>query len=274
LAPGRAATALVDGSPAAAIPALDRGLAYGDGVFRTLRVSGGRPLNWERHYARLRADCATLALAVPAERILRSEIARVAPRDAAVKVIVTRGVAGRGFAISPSKPRRIVAAFPLPDYPAALARDGVAVRHCDLVLSEQPRLAGAKTLNRLENVLARSEWGDERIREGLLADASGRVVEGTMSNVFIVRGGLAATPDLSRCGVIGAQRERVRDLLEAEGLDCIVRDVPRPELEDADEIFLTNSLIGIWPVSRLGERRWQPGPVTRRVQSLVERDDG
>ena len=269
-----AATVLVNGEPAATIAALDRGLAYGDGIFRTIRVARGRALNWSRHYERLRIDARTLELSLPGESLLLEEIRRIAPAEAVVKVIVTRGVSGRGYAFDPgASATRIVAAFPAAVYPAANASEGVEVRRCALVLSHQPLLAGAKTLNRLENVIARNEWSDPRIAEGLLADAEGRLIEATVSNVFLVKAGRLATPDLSLCGVAGAQRERVRELLAKEGVGCEVRHVRFAEVEEADELFLTNSLIGVWPVARYGSRRWAVGPVTRRAQALVERDD-
>ena len=233
-------------------------------------MRGGRPLNWAWHLRRLAADCARLGLACPDESVLRREVARVAAADATVKVIVTRGAGERGYAIPPNaSASRIVAAFPAAAHDPALARNGVRVRRCELVLSEQPRLAGVKTLNRLENVLARSEWNDPAIAEGLLADAAGRVVEGTMSNLFVVRGGIVTTPDLARCGVIGAQRERVRELLAGAGFECRVADLSWGDVEGAEEVFLTNSLIGAWPVTRLDARRWAVGPATRRVQSLI-----
>ena len=256
------------------MPALDRGLAFGDGVFRTLAVRAGRALNWDRHLRRLAHDCLAIGVPVPPEELLRAEIALVAPGDAAVKVIVTRGVSGRGYSMPVElSPTRVVAAFPPPDYPPDLARDGIRVRRCELVLSEQPRLAGVKTLNRLENVLARAEWFDARIREGLLCDAAGRLVEATMSNVFLVFGDGLVTPELTRCGVAGAQRERIGELARAAGLATSFRDVAFPELEQADEVFLANSLIGIWPVAHYEARTWVPGPVTRRLQDLIEKDD-
>ena len=267
------AAVLVDGVAGDRVAATDRGLAFGDGVFRTLAVRSARPLNWTWHYRRLAADCALLRLELPAERVLLDEIAAVAPADAIAKVIVTRGASRRGYAIPPgARCVRIVASFP-PAAPADEAESGVRARRCDLVLSEQPRLAGAKTLNRLENVLARSEWDDARVAEGLIADAAGRVIEGTMSNIFAAIGGRVATPDLSRCGVVGAQRERVRELLAAEGIAVAVEDIGWGALMAADEVFLTNSLIGAWPVVALDERRWPIGPLTRRVQALIERAD-
>ena len=249
-------------------------MAFGDGVFRTIAVRAGRALNWTWHYRRLSIDCALLGIAAPPEAVVAFEVAQVARDDATVKVIVTRGVGGRGYGIPQAVPAtRIVAAFASASHDPARARDGVAVRRCALVISEQPRLAGAKTLNRLENVLARSEWDDPAIAEGLLVDAGGRVIEGTMSNLFLVARGRVATPDLARCGVVGAQRERVRELLGRAGIDCEVRDIDWAGLEEADEIFLTNSLIGAWPVARLGERRWAPGALTRRVQALIAEHD-
>ena len=156
---------------------------------------------------------------------------------------------------------------------AGACAEGVRARRCALVLSEQPRIAGAKTLNRLENVLARSEWDDAAIAEGLLADAHGHVIEGTMSNVFAVSGGRVATPGLTRCGVVGAQRERVRELLAADGIACEIADLDWRAIESADELFLTNSLIGAWPVKALDDRHWSVGPITRRVQALLAEAD-
>ncbi|MBK6982682.1 MAG: aminodeoxychorismate lyase [Betaproteobacteria bacterium] len=268
------ASFLVNGWPAQSIDAGDRGLAYGDGVFRTLVVRTGRALNWERHLRLLEHDCRRIGLACPPEALLRDDVRRVAPGDAVVKVIVTRGASGRGYAVAEdAEPTRIVAAFAASAASTEESRIGVRVRRCDLALAIQPALAGVKSLNRLENVLARAEWRDPAIREGLLADTDGRLVEATMSNVFLCLDGRLVTPALSRCGVNGAQRERVLDLARAGSIRCEVRDVAFDELARADEVFLTNSVIGIWPVASFDDRRWEPGAMTRRMQRLVEDDD-
>jgi 4-amino-4-deoxychorismate lyase len=237
-------------------------------------VRGGRVLNWRWHWARLVADCGKLRLPAPDEATLLAEIAQVAPGDAVVKATITRGQAGRGYAVPTAvRTTRIVSSHPRPDYPAEWAQDGVRLRRCHLVLAQQPRLAGAKTLNRLENVLARSEWDDPAIAEGLIADAEGRVIEGTMSNVFVAAAGRVFTPDLARCGVIGAQRERVRELLRREKVHCEERDLRWTDVLAAEEIFLTNSLIGAWAVRQVDERAYAPGPIAARVRALIERDD-
>ena len=269
------ASFLVNGWPAQSVDSGDRGLMYGDGVFRTLAARAGRPLNWDRHYRLLAHDCGRIGLPCPGKSLLRGEVDRVAPGDAIVKVIVTRGVGGRGYAWPEEiEPTRIVAAYPPPAPESeAAAHEGVRVRRCDLALAIQPRLAGVKSLNRLENVLARAEWRDPAVREGLLADAEGRLVEGTMSNVFFTVGATLVTPALSRCGVNGAQRERVLDLARAEAIACEVRDAGFDELRLAGEVFLTNSIIGLWPVVALGDWHWAPGPVARRLQRLIADDD-
>jgi len=268
------ASFLVNGWPAQSVDTADRGLAYGDGVFRTLLVREGRALNWARHHRLLERDCRMVGIAPPDPAIVLDEIRRLAPANATVKVIVTRGSSGRGYAYPEDlAPTRIVVAYASIPVDPEPARDGIGARRCDLVLGEQPRLAGVKSLNRLENVLARAEWRDPAIREGFICDAAGRVIEGTMSNVFIAKAGAVATPALTRCGVVGAQRERVRDLLAAQGIACAERDVPFAELAEADEIFITNSVIGIWPVVRLGAWTGAPGPLARLIQRLVAADD-
>ena len=268
------ASFLVDGLPARSVEAGDRGLMYGDGVFRTIVVRKGRALNWGRQFRLLASDCGRIGLACPPAALLLEEIGRVAPGDAVAKIIVTRGVSGRGYAFGEeAAPTRIVAAFPAPVNLPEVARDGVRVRRCALALAVQPRLAGVKSLNRLENILARAEWCDPVIREGLLADGEGRLVEATASNVFLGLDGKLVTPVLSRCGVAGAQRERVLDLARAASIPSEVRDVSFVELHRADEVFLTNSVIGLWPVAACGERRWEPGPMARRLHRLIEDDD-
>jgi 4-amino-4-deoxychorismate lyase len=129
---------------------------------------------------------------------------------------------------------------------------------CKLRLGHQPLLAGIKHLNRLENVLAAGEWQDQDVPEGLLSDISGHVISGTRSNLFMQRGNILVTPNLSRCGVAGVQRDRVMDWARQHGVSCKVADFGMEELAQADEIFLVNSVFGLWPVRELaGYRRTQ-----------------
>jgi 4-amino-4-deoxychorismate lyase len=252
---------LVNGAPGDTINAADRGLAYGDGVFRTLRMLAGRPVCWERHYAKLLHDCGALNIPCPSSALLSGELQQLgaARPDGVAKIIVTRGVSARGYAPDArSEATRILSISPLPAYPAAYSNEGVRVHLCELRLGHQPLLAGIKHLNRLENVLAASEWQDPDTPEGLLSDISGHVISGTRSNLFMRRGDILVTPDLTRCGVAGVQRDRVMDWAKQHDVACKVADLTMEELAQADEIFLVNSVFGLWPVRELaGYRRTQ-----------------
>lgn len=264
---------LVDGVPSAVIAADDRGLAYGDGVFRTLAMRNGRAELWLQHYAKLSADCLALGIPAPAQSDLENDLRQVAAqlRNCALRITVTRGSGGRGYASpQPAIPRRVVAAAPLPDYPESHATAGVRLRYCDIRLAAQPRLAGVKHLNRLENVLARAEWDDPEIAEGLLLDAAGHVIEGTRCNLFLVEADRLVTPDLSQCGVAGVTRDLVMAAAAGNDMPCDITQISVARLENAREIFLVNSLIGVWPVAMIGRRRWTEFATSARVGKWLD----
>lgn len=262
---------LVNGMQSEAVPANDRGLAYGDGVFRTLLVQAGVARHWQHHYRKLAHDCSVLGLRCPPPAVLEEELRAIAPaEDTVVKIIVTRGAGERGYRYAPeAPPNRIVTAAPIPLYPARNREEGVRVRRCRLRLAQQPALAGVKHLNRLENVLARAEWADDAIAEGLLCDMEERLIGGTMSNVFAVLHGELVTPSLERCGVAGVTRERVLAAAAHRGMPCRIRDLTWAELLAAEEIFLVNSVFGVWPVREVDGHARHGGPVVRDVQQWL-----
>ena len=267
---------LVDGLPANTVPADDRGFAYGDGVVRTLAMRRGRAQWWPQQYAKLAADCGALHITPPSESDLLRDLQTIAELlpDCVLRITVTRGSGGRGYAI-PENPqsRRVVSANPLPEYPAHWPEQGISVRICELRLAAQPRLAGIKHLNRLENVLARAEWTDSAIAEGLLLDEPGNVIEGTRCNVFIVEDGALVTPDLARCGVSGVTRDLVIAAAGSNSLHCHIEPINRQRLEAATEIFLVNSLVGVWPVAALEQRRWSGFKVAPLVRKWLNAFD-
>lgn len=267
---------LVDGKTRSQVSAWDRGLAYGDGVFRTFRALGGRPMHWRRHYAKLARDGAALGLCVPAADLLAAEVksACLGESECAVKIILTRGVGTRGYRYAgDEEPTRAVLATPLEQDMSERGASGVAVRLCRLRLGHQPALAGLKHLNRLENVLARAEWRDPEIAEGLMCDTDGNVIGGTMTNIFVTAGDVLATPRLDRCGVAGVTRERVIEAAGGAGYSCSITSLTWNDVLGADEVFLVNSLAGIWPVRDLDGRPRMPGRITRALQRALERDD-
>jgi 4-amino-4-deoxychorismate lyase len=264
--------ALYNGTPAQALPLTSRALAYGDGLFETIKVDGGRAQFLSYHLQRLRLDCARLDIALD-EAVLCSEIAQLLTQQPSgvLKIIVAREAVTRGYFAARGAPvARLLQFFPqtfLHDDPRA--RLGVAVRLCRQALSEQPAFAGIKHLNRLEQVLARSEWSDAAIAEGLMLDRAGRLIEGTMSNVFLVREGTLYTPRLHRCGVAGVMREIILTQLALNTLDVVQADLLPADLSAADEVFLSNSVIGIWPVRKIECLHKPVGTVTLTLQEKL-----
>jgi 4-amino-4-deoxychorismate lyase len=140
---------------------------------------------------------------------------------------------------------------------------------CKVRLGHQLLLAGIKHLNRLENVLAASEWQDQDVPEGLLTDIAGNVISGTRSNLFMLRGNILYTPNLSRCGVAGVQRDRVTDWSKQHGMTCKIADFHMEELVLADEIFLVNSVFGLWPVREIADYRRTQHPTAWKIQEWL-----
>jgi 4-amino-4-deoxychorismate lyase len=264
---------LINGLPGECLSANDRGLLYGDGVFRTMRVCNGQILHWQQHYNKLQHDCSALAIACPSIQILSVELDQLIQTrpDGVAKIIITRGAGTRGYA-PPAQPQitRILNISPPPNYPDSYATSGVKVHICQLRLGHQPLLAGIKHLNRLENVLAAAEWNDASIAEGLLMDESGHIIEATRSNLFLVKDGALFTPDLSRCGVAGLQRERVMDWARQGGIRCSIADLLLDELLAADEVFVVNNVIGLWPVREMPGFLRSHFPISLLIQDWLK----
>ena len=265
----------VDGVPTETLPATDRGLQYGDGLFETLALRAGRITLLDHHLDRLKEGCRRLGMALTDRDLLRQELSSAVgdQSDAALKLVLTRGSGGRGYRPPPeAKPRRILSVHPWPNYPAEWGEQGVRLRLCRTRLAHQPQLAGIKHLNRLEQVLARAEWHEaDGFQEGLMLDLDGAVVEGTMSNVFASpREGVLITPDLSRCGVAGVMRRHLLESARSAGVEMQVRALSLAEFQDCPDIFLSNCLIGVWPVAEFEGRRYSVGPMGRLARSWAE----
>jgi 4-amino-4-deoxychorismate lyase len=261
---------LVEGEIADRVAVMDRGLLYGDGVFETMAVVQGRPRFWQGHVDRLAAGCERLALPMTPQEVLLREVQTVSAgqRRCVVKIIVTRGASGRGYAPgADARGNRIVCSWPWPQDPGDLVITGIRTRMCTLRLAVQPALAGIKHLNRLEQVMARAEWSDRTIHEGILLDQHDYVVSAISSNLFLVKGERLLTPRLDRCGVRGVMRSAI---LAAFRERCEQRRVTLDMLPEADEVFVCNAVRGIVPFTRIDHWEYGIGPITREVQQWLE----
>lgn len=264
---------LINGKLCNTLPATDRGLHYGDGLFETVAVITGKPQHWRAHLKRLETGCMRLGIPFPGAALLDDESTRLPALTArwVLKVIITRGGGGRGYRPpAPAQATRILCQYPWPDYPDSLADTGVRVRICTTPMGINPALAGIKHLNRLEQVMARCEWDEPDLSEGLMLDTGGHLIEGTMSNLFLVTQGQVCTPALTQAGIAGVMRDQVIEACRQLSLPVRIGVFGEPDLARAEELFLTNSIIGIWPVSEIsgGEnRKITPGPITRTLQA-------
>ncbi|MEE2732712.1 MAG: aminodeoxychorismate lyase [Pseudomonadota bacterium] len=261
----------INGQPANEVPVSDRGLAYGDGLFETLRVTQSGPALFDFHLERLQQGLQRLAISHDWQCLLNEVQSYPGLQcPGVVKWTVTRGQGGRGYSATQVQgPTRILSWHPLPLYPPEYAAAGVSVFSCQQALAEQLALAGLKHLNRLEQVLARQEWVDTH-QEGLMRDYQGNVIEGVFSNLFLVRQGQLFTPDLARCGVAGTMRRWLLEQFDRNGYRVDVGNVTFRDIQLADEWFFCNSVYGIWPVRQWEQRTWEVGEITRQAQQWVK----
>ena len=265
---------LINGQRTDQVSSTDRGFLYGDGLFETIAIRQHQPLFLDLHLDRLAAGCQRLAIPPIPRKLLSDEATQLCRlnQNGVLKIQLTRGVGGRGYRV-PEQPEttRVLSLHPQPGYPAELKISGVNVRVCTSRLAVNPTLAGIKHLNRLEQVLARQEWCETNIHEGIMLDRDQRVIEGTMSNLFLVKKGILITPSVERCGIAGIVRSLVIELAEQLKIACKITDIAIDALFSADELFLTNSIIGLWPIRQLDQQNFSVGPVTQQVAHAFER---
>lgn len=253
----------------------DRGFQYGDGLFETIAIRDGQPRQWQFHLDRLSSGCERLGLDIPASSLAQDLSVALArsSQDTSFcigKIIVTAGEANRGYGRTLPTPAEVyIGVFPSSPLNRPAYLKGVATMLCETRLAVGSPVAGMKTLNRLEQVLASSECLPTGAFEGLTLDAADRLICGTISNVFIVENQAIRTPSLHRCGVAGTMRRLVIELLEREGREVDVCDLTEASLASADEVFITNSQMGAVPVHRCGNYKWHIGAVTRDVMQLL-----
>ena len=265
---------LVNGEAKQQTSALDRGLLYGQSVFETVAIAPHKLLLWEAHLNRLVAGATVIGVPLSAEFLaaLSAEahaIATQCDEPAVLRVTVTAGQGGRGYLMpDPVQPTRILSCHPYPQHPVEHRDIGITLGVSDIRLATQPLLAGIKHGNRLEQILARSQWHADW-QEALLLDHDLNVVEATQSNVFLVNNGVLSTPALDRCGVAGVMRDYLIAAAQSVGVDTQIVRLSLSDVEAADEVFVCNSLIGLWPVQRCLSRHYQSREISSKLLKIL-----
>ena len=258
------------------IDASDRGFQYGDGLFETVAIRNGEPRLWQFHMDRLNKGCEFLGIEKPPDPELYDGVmgalsqSDVPTAYSVAKIIVSAGGGRRGYGrATATAPTVLFGAFPAVPPPVESFIDGLDLALCQTRLASNSPTAGLKTLNRLEQVLARSEFVDTGEFEGLTMDADDNIICGTMSNVFFVTNKSISTPALDRCGVAGVMRRHVIEMLRAQGIDTHIKTVNFADLRTTDEVFVSNSQFGVMPVRSCADMQWPVGDTTRNVMSIL-----
>ena len=267
-----AAKNLINGKAFDQIEVFDRALHYGDGVFETIAIQDGKVLCFDEHLNRLEKGCKKIKIPVQDKTIIKNEILSLIENTdrAVVKIIITRGQGGRGYKIPDNiESTRIISLFPWPDYSSELSIFGIKTKLCNYRYSNNPVLAGIKHLNRLEQILARAEWNNKEIIEGIVMNSDNYVIEGTMSNIFCILEKTLYTPDLSLCGIEGIVREKIINLAGKLKFKIEIKKITLDFLLNAEEIFMCNSLIGIWPINSIDEKLFLEHKETQKIRNKL-----
>lgn len=265
---------LINGIASEYVSVTDRGLHYGDGVFETIACVGNSAVFIQQHLNRMENGARKLNIPFPDRQLFLDDInclLRGSNSNSIIKLILTRGRGKRGYRYEKTQiPTRICMLSAWPDYVAHWREHGITTRFCQTQVSVNPQLAGIKSLNRLDSVLASSELGPA-FNEGFLSDIDGNVIEGSMSNIFIVSNGTLVTPDLSRCGVNGIMREQIIDIAQNSSIKVETRNITRDELLESREIFISNSVIGVCVVKQLEKQSYNTDTMTRTINKILDK---
>ena len=251
----------VNGKISKTIDVRDRSVQYGDGVFETIAVKEKSLKFWKEHYQRLNKGCKVLKIKCPPEIFLKKEInkflRKTKKEKLVLKIIISRGVGGRGY--NPprnTKPTRILGIYDWPNYPLKNFTQGIQMSICKTRISDQPTLSEIKHLNKLEQIIARSEWQSKAISESIMLDSNNNVIEGTMSNFFGVKKNVFYTSTIKSAGVEGIMRRIILKLLKKNKKKYIIKKITLKEFLKFDEIFMCNSIFGIWPVIKISKKNF------------------
>ncbi|KLU61197.1 putative branched-chain-amino-acid aminotransferase [Peptococcaceae bacterium CEB3] len=258
--------------PEPAVASEDRLTLFGYGLFETILVTGRGPCFLAKHYERMKRGGELLSLEIPSLPVWSDFIinylsrAAVPPAPFALRVTLSGGAPAQALPPSFLLHSRLIG------YTPKQYEDGLALTLLSTQRNESSPLCRIKSTNYLENLLAKQEAVKRGFGEGLWCNSRGELAEGTLSNLFFVREGQLCTPSPA-CGCLpGTRRALVLELAEALGLRWQEGAYHLDDLKQASEVFLTNSLLGIMPVSRLDEHRFRvtPGSVSRRLALALE----
>jgi len=256
---------LINGAKQSKISIFNRNVQFGDGLFETCVVENKKILFWVNHFARLNRGCEQLKICKVDESVWLSDIKKALSLCSydccVVKLILSRGESLRGYGFKDDiKPVRAIIVSELQK---ATFNHSFSLEYCQSGYDSNPKLAGIKHCNRLEQVLARA---DLRSDEGIMLDENHNVISVTQGNIYAIHGNTLTTPKLDKCGVEGTRRAVILDLVKILGIKVKVEVLSVEKLGQADEVFISNSIIGIQSISQIGDIGLGESPITKKIK--------
>ena len=257
---------LVDGVLESEISIFNRNMQFGDGLFETCVSKGNNILFWQRHLSRLNRGCEKLNIKKIAESVWLEDIKKALSlsleKNCIIKLILSRGNSLRGYSYSEDiEPVRVVI---VSEIKKTKSKYSVSLEYASSGFHSNPKLAGIKHCNRLEQILARANMeGDEVI----MLDENQNIVSVTQGNIYFIFGNKLLTPKLDRCGVVGSRRSLILELARSINLEVDEDTISIEQAEKANEVFISNSLIGIQSVSSIGSYYLNNNPLTKEIKA-------
>ena len=262
---------LINGNSSEIINPFDRGLSYGDGIFRTFLVKNGCPINWGMHYKKLKVDAEIFKINVPTQRKLLLDIKKLFNTDKAYicKIIITRGTSNQGYQYKQNiKSTRIVLKINYKKINKVFYLNGVRLQVCNTRVSHNEIYAGAKHLNRMDNILAKAELSNS-VFDGVMLDKDDLINECVSSNIFARYGKSIISPIQNNAGVSGVCQQIVIKNTSPLGFKFKYQNINLEKLKKADEVIITNSVFGALYVNQIEEKKWKEGLFAPLIKDFI-----
>ena len=256
---------LINGAQQSKISIFNRNIQFGDGLFETCVIENKKILFWVNHFARLNKGCEQLKISRVDESVWLSDVKKALSLCSydrcVVKLILSRGESLRGYGFKDDiKPVRAVIVSELQK---VTFNKSFCLEYCQSGYASNPKLAGIKHCNRLEQVLARAGLKSD---EGIMLDENHNVISVTQGNIYAIHGNTLITPKLDKCGVEGTRRDVILDLAKLLGIKVKVDTLSVKELGQANEVFISNSIIGIQSISQIGDISFSENLITKKIK--------
>ncbi len=260
---------LIDGKKQSKASIFNRNTQFGDGLFETCLVENKKLLFWSNHFERMKLGCDRLKISMIDETLWLSDIKKAFSLmkidNCIVKLVLSRGESLRGYSYKDNiRPIRITIVSELKKNNQD---KGFSLEFCNSGYNSNPKLAGIKHCNRLEQVIARAGI---KVDDGIMLDENENVVSVTQGNIFCIQGNRLITPNLDKCGIEGTRRAVIIKIAVDLGFDINIKNLSVAELLRSDEVFISNSIQGVGPVNQIEDFVYSKHKITEIISETLK----